>query len=98
MISDYELVSQLSKLVEMAYNTHPILAHARAWLHRNQPFPEASDGVKCHCWLDEDPDVRLPQPCVFDDPETPLEDCLFAVRILQENQPKTECPYYRATL
>lgn len=88
------MVSQLAKLVEAAYNTHPILAHARSWMHRNQPVLK-SESTEHHCWIDEDLNEKLPMPCVFDDPSWPIEDCLIAQRLNEVGEDKTECPHYR---
>lgn len=46
------------------------------------------------CWLDEDPDVILPEQCVFDNGE-PLENCLHAMEALNDPLGKFSCPYYR---
>ena len=46
-----------------------------------------------NCWLDDEPDL-FPSPCVFDDPDEVIDNCIYA-RIVKC---KTDCKYYRVAV
>jgi hypothetical protein len=50
-----------------------------------------------NCQLDEEPGL-CPSPCVFDDPEECINNCLYACNLQASGKPKTDCKYYRLSL
>ena len=46
-----------------------------------------------NCWLDDEPDL-FPSPCVFDDPDEVIDNCVYA----QIVKCKTDCKYYRVAV
>jgi hypothetical protein len=67
---------------------HNLLERARAAL------AEHESGIPKNCWLDEDPGL-CPSPCVFDDPNDHVCNCMFATKLEADSKPKTDCKYYR---
>lgn len=47
-----------------------------------------------NCWLDDEPGL-YPSPCVFDDPDERIDNCVLAQRLRAAGGLKTECKYYR---
>jgi hypothetical protein len=50
-----------------------------------------------NCQLDDEPGL-CPSPCVFDDPEECIDNCVYACNLQASGKPKTDCKYYRLSL
>lgn len=65
-----------------------LLTRARAALAQ----PESQ--VPKNCWLDDEPGL-YPSPCVFDDPDDRIDNCVCAQQLRAAGEAKTQCKYYR---
>jgi len=65
----------------------------REVLERAQDVLTATTRVPLNCWLDDE--YPCPSACVFDDPDDPISNCVYAVQLEAEQKPKTCCRHYR---
>ena len=90
-----ELVDWAELLVEIpdppvtrnALELSDLLARCRAAL------AEPAEPAK-NCWLDDEPGI-WPSPCVFEDHEEVIGNCVYASVLNSEGKCKTDCKYYR---
>ena len=66
----------------------PLAERARAALAQ----PEYQ--IPKNCWLDDEPGL-YPSPCVFDDPDERIDNCMYAQQLWAAGEAKTQCKYYR---
>lgn len=66
-----------------------LIVRARTVLSRS-----VSEGSAKNCWLDDEPDI-CPSPCVFEDPDEVIDNCVYASVLNSQGKCKTDCKYYR---
>jgi hypothetical protein len=94
-MTDYKkLCTELVEKINYTWG-RGIPADVRELLERaRDALAEQESGIPKNCWLDEDPGL-CPSPCVFDDPNDHVCNCMFATKLEADSKPKTDCKYYR---
>lgn len=93
-----ELCDDLEEWVDGYLINDPADEHTAASFERinraRAALAEPQYQIPKNCWLDDEPDL-CPSPCVFDDPDERIDNCVFAQRLRAAGEAKTQCKYYR---
>jgi hypothetical protein len=83
-----------------AFNTYAVCEEHHELLQRTRTAiaqPEPCSDIPKNCQLDDEPGL-YPSPCVFDDPEECIDNCVYACKLQASGKPKTDCKYYSLSL